>query len=106
VTKDKGRHRRASKSCFQSSTWGVPPATSRRRTTRKDAGGLSATTVGRLKDAWSQEHARWSKRNLSAKRYLYFWTNGIHVQARLEDAAQCLLVIIGRRRRVRRSSLV
>ena len=31
----------------------------------KDAGGLPATTVGRLKEAWSQEHARWSKRDLS-----------------------------------------
>jgi putative transposase len=61
----------------------------------KDAGGLSATTVGRLKEAWSQEHVRWSKRDLSAKRYVYFWADGIHVQARLEDAAQCLLVIIG-----------
>src|SRR6266487_3256937 len=30
-----------------------------------------------------------------AKRYVYFWVDGIHVQARLEDAAQCLLVIIG-----------
>jgi putative transposase len=61
----------------------------------KDAGGLSASTVGRLKVAWSEEHARWSKRDLSAKRYVYFWADGIHVQARLEDAAQCLLVIIG-----------
>ena len=61
----------------------------------KDAGGLSAATVGRLKEAWSDEHARWSKRDLSAKRYVYFWADGIHVQARLEDAAQCLLVIIG-----------
>ena len=61
----------------------------------KDAGGLSATTVGRLKEAWSEEHARWSKRDLSAKHYVYFWADGIHVQARLEDAAQCLLVIIG-----------
>ena len=61
----------------------------------KDAGGLSAATVGRLKEAWSEEHARWSKRDLSAKRYVYFWVDGIHVQARLEDAAQCLLVIIG-----------
>jgi transposase-like protein len=26
---------------------------------------------------------------------VYFWVDGIHVQARLEDAAQCLLVIIG-----------
>jgi transposase-like protein len=61
----------------------------------KDAGGLSASAVGRLKEAWSEEHARWSKRDLSAKRYVYFWVDGIHVQARLEDAAQCLLVIIG-----------
>jgi transposase-like protein len=41
------------------------------------------------------KHARWSKRDLSANRYVYFWADGIHVQARLEDAAQCLLVIIG-----------
>jgi putative transposase len=61
----------------------------------KDAGGLSATTIGRLKEAWSEEHARWSKRDLSAKHYVYFWADGIHVQARLEDAAACLLVIIG-----------
>ena len=61
----------------------------------KDAGGLSASTVGRLKEAWSDEHARWSKRDLSAKRYVYFWVDGIHVQARLEDDAQCLLVILG-----------
>ena len=38
---------------------------------------------------------RWSRRDLSAKRYVYFWVDGIHVQARLEEAAQCLLVIIG-----------
>jgi putative transposase len=61
----------------------------------KDAGGLSASTIGRLKEAWSEEHARWSRRDLSAKRYVYFWVDGIHVQARLEEAAQCLLVIIG-----------
>jgi len=61
----------------------------------KDAGGLSASTIARLKEAWSEEHARWSERDLSAKRYVYFWVDGIHVQARLEDDAQCLLVIIG-----------
>ena len=60
-----------------------------------DAGGLSASTVARLKDAWSDEHVIWSKRDLSAKRYVYIWADGIHVQARLEDNAQCLLVIIG-----------
>src|SRR3977135_3153809 len=61
----------------------------------KDAGRLSASTIGRLKDAWLDEHLRWSERDLSAKRYVYFWADGIHVQARLENDAQCLLVIIG-----------
>jgi transposase-like protein len=49
----------------------------------KDAGGLSVSTIVRLKDAWSEEHARWSKRDLSTKRYVYFWVDGIHVQADL-----------------------
>ena len=54
----------------------------------KDAPGLSASTIARLKEAWSQEHARWQKRDLSAKRYLYFWADGIHLEARLEEQAQ------------------
>ena len=29
------------------------------------------------------------------RRYVYFWADGIHLEARLEDQAQCLLVIIG-----------
>jgi putative transposase len=61
----------------------------------KDAPGLSASTIARLKEAWSDEHARWEKRDLSTKSYVYWWVDGIHVQARLEDDAQCLLVIVG-----------
>lgn len=61
----------------------------------KDADGLSASTICRLKDAWSEEHMRWSKRELSAKGCVYYWADGIHVQGRLEDDAQCLLVIVG-----------
>jgi transposase-like protein len=61
----------------------------------KDAGGLSASTIARLKEAWVDEHARWLDRELSAKQYVYVWADGIYVQARLEDDAQCLLVIIG-----------
>jgi putative transposase len=60
-----------------------------------DAGGLSASTITGLKEVWSQEHVRWTRRDLSTKRYVYFWIDGIHVQAPLEDEAQCLLVIIG-----------
>ena len=61
----------------------------------KDAPGLSASTIARLKDVWTEEHERWQKCDLSAKRYVYFWADGIHLEARLEDQAQCLLVIIG-----------
>ena len=60
-----------------------------------DAGGLSASTVARLTEVWADEHAHWLKRDLSARHDVYFWADGIHVQARLEDDAQCLLVIIG-----------
>ena len=60
-----------------------------------DAPGLSASTIARLKDAWSAEHDRWRKRDLSNKRYVYWWVDGIYLEARLEDQAQCILVIIG-----------
>ena len=61
----------------------------------KDAPGLSASSIARLKELWTEEHARWQKRDLSAKRYVYCWADGIHLEARLEEQAQCILVIIG-----------
>src|SRR6516164_5089658 len=61
----------------------------------KDAPGLSASTIARLKELWTEEHARWQKRDLSAKRYVYCWADGIHLEAWLEEQAQCILVIIG-----------
>jgi putative transposase len=61
----------------------------------KDAPGLSATTISRLKEAWTDEHSRWKKRDLSARRYVYVWADGIYLQARLEDEKQCILVLIG-----------
>lgn len=61
----------------------------------KDAPGLSASNIARLKDIWADEHKAWERRDLSAKRYVYVWADGIHLQARLEDDAQCILVLIG-----------
>ena len=61
----------------------------------KDAPGLSAATIARLKEVWIEEHKRWNERDLSTRRYVYVWADGIHLQARLEDDAQCILVIIG-----------
>ncbi len=61
----------------------------------KDAPGLSPSTITRLKETWIEEHAHWKKRDLSARRYVYVWADGVHVQARLEDEKQCILVLIG-----------
>ena len=61
----------------------------------KDAPGLSASTIARLKEVWLDEHEHWRKRDLSARRYVYVWADGIYLQARLEDTKQCILVIIG-----------
>jgi transposase-like protein len=56
---------------------------------------LSASAVGRLKDGWLDEYAAWQKRDLSARRYVYIWADGIHLEARLEDEKQRILVLIG-----------
>jgi transposase-like protein len=61
----------------------------------KDAPGLSASNIARLKDVWADEHKAWEKRDLSTKRYVYIWADGIHLQARLEEDAQCIRVLIG-----------
>ena len=61
----------------------------------KDAAGLSASAIGRLKDGWQDDHAAWTRRDLSGKRYAYIWADGIHMQARMEEEKQCILVIIG-----------
>jgi putative transposase len=61
----------------------------------KDAPGLSPTAIVRIKDGWLDEYDAWQKRDLSAKRYVYVWADGICLQARLEDEKQCILVLIG-----------
>src|SRR5699024_5194678 len=60
----------------------------------KQAGGLSANTVSRLKAGWIQEHAVWRKRDLSDRRYVYWWADGVYSGVRMDDRL-CLLVIIG-----------
>jgi transposase-like protein len=60
----------------------------------RDAGGLSASTIGRPQGG-PVRRARALEQTRPLGRYIYFWVDGIHVQARLEDTAQCLLIIIG-----------
>jgi len=60
-----------------------------------DAGGLSASTIARLTEVWADEHAHWLKRDLSAKRYVYVWADGVYFTPRLDHERQCILVLIG-----------
>ena len=59
-----------------------------------DAPGLAANTLSRLKNVWKDEYEEWNRRDLSGKRYVYFWADGVYLQARMEEK-QCLLVIMG-----------
>lgn len=59
------------------------------------AAGLSPATISRLKEVWKDEHERWSKRELAGKHFVYIWADGVHFGVRLEDASQCILVVIG-----------
>jgi transposase-like protein len=59
------------------------------------APGLSAPTICRLKEIWRLEYEQWRQRNLSDKEYVYVWADGIYFGVRLEDARQCMLVVIG-----------
>lgn len=60
----------------------------------ENAKGLSSNTISRLKQHWIEDHRQWSQRDLSAKRYVYWWANGVYSNVRMDDRL-CLLVIIG-----------
>jgi transposase-like protein len=59
-----------------------------------DAPGLSAATISRLKQDWEADYKDWDKRDLTKKRYVYVWADGIYSNVRMDDRL-CLLVIIG-----------
>lgn len=61
----------------------------------KDAPNLSPAVVTRLTATWADEYVRWQGRDLSARRYVYVWADGVYLQARMEDQAECILVLIG-----------
>jgi putative transposase len=61
----------------------------------KDAPNLSPAVIARLTAAWQADYDAWCKRDLSARRYVYVWADGVYLQARMEDAAECMLLLIG-----------
>jgi hypothetical protein len=93
------RRTRSLDACCRCSTCaGSRRATSRRRWGRcwgKDAPNLSPSVLARLKGEWEADYARWQRRDLSARRYVYVWADGVYLQARMEPQAECMLVLIG-----------
>jgi len=61
----------------------------------KEAANLSPSAIARLRDTWQADYARWQRRDLAARRYVYIWADGIYLQARMEPQAECMLVLIG-----------
>ena len=60
-----------------------------------DAPNLSPGAVTRLTAGWKADYERWQQRDLSARRYVYVWADGVYLQARMEPTAECMLVLIG-----------
>ncbi len=61
----------------------------------ENAKNLSPGVISRLKASWEEEYQGWNKRDLSKKKYVYLWADGIYLQARMEDARDCVLVLMG-----------
>jgi transposase-like protein len=61
----------------------------------KDAPNLSPAAITRLTAEWQADYEAWQKRDLSARRYVYMWADGVYLQARMEAAAECMLVLLG-----------
>ena len=90
--------RRASMRCCRFSICvGYRPATSRKRLRPfgKDAPNMSPAVISRLTAEWQTDYDAWQERDLSARRYVYVWADGVYLQARMEEAAECMLVLIG-----------
>lgn len=57
--------------------------------------GLSATSITRLVETWSDEYEAFTRRDLSGDDYVYLWADGVHFRIRLEEDRLCCLVVIG-----------
>ena len=60
-----------------------------------NAPGLSAKTITRLKADWWNDYEAWQKRDLSHRRFLYIWADGVYFKPRMAEERQCVLVIVG-----------
>jgi transposase-like protein len=61
----------------------------------QEAANLSPSVIARLRGEWQADYARWQRRDLSARRYVSVWADGVYLQARMEPQAECMRVLIG-----------
>ena len=61
----------------------------------KNAPNLSPRVIARLRNEWEADYEQWQRRDLSARRYVYIWADGVYLQARMEPQTECMLMLIG-----------
>jgi len=61
----------------------------------REAKGLSASTVSRLKQRWREDYEGWRHRRLDKDQWVYIWADGIYSGLRAERQRLCALVIVG-----------
>ena len=61
----------------------------------RDAPGLAPATISRLKTSWQADLETWKRRDLTGRHYVYFWADGVYFNVRMDQDAQCVLVLIG-----------
>lgn len=57
--------------------------------------GLSASSITRLIETWSDEYRAFESRDLTGSDFVYVWADGVHFRIRLEEDRLCCLVLIG-----------
>lgn len=60
-----------------------------------EAPNLLPAVIARLIAAWQEDYDNWRRRDLSARRYVNIWADEVFLQARMEQEAECILVVIG-----------
>jgi transposase-like protein len=56
---------------------------------------FSPCSLNRLKEAWGQEYQKWKCQDMTKKRYVYWWVDGIYFNIRLKEEKSCVFVILG-----------
>lgn len=56
---------------------------------------ISPASIVRLKSSWISELEEWQKRDLSGKKYIYIWVDGVYFNSRMDGDKTCVLVAIG-----------